>query len=294
MRNFLLALTLAVMTACGTDSWIHEDTYTDAFRLSSEARPVLSFDGDSVYTISNWYGVPGYDVRFVLDSIDDSTTIDIIGIDDYSNGFYYVETGLEDTPIAGISPGLFEPNHTILSGFNGDSDKGVLWSYVYLYDSSRKWVGGHYYYLYWGEAPAEPVWTVSGTCTLPGDPQGREGVLKAYADGHYTIPDWYGVEKYDLDFSVLPDGGIRMLDYYAEEEDGSVWVQARRQDLGDPLVPQRHSNGGLELLGAESGSAPADGQAAPAHGRIHFAMTVHDLDDNPVSDPERPEFVFEW
>lgn len=282
-----LLVFLAAAAGCSTKGWEHKDTYADAFKLSNKARPVLSFDGDSIYTIKNWYGVPGYDVQFVLDCMDDSTMIDIVGIDDYSNGFYYLETGLEDAPIAGISPGLFEPNHTLLSGFYGDEKAGRVWSYVYLYTRDRKWLGGHYYYLYWGEAPAEPAWTVEGVCTLPGDPEGRKGVLKAYADGHFSIPDWYGVEKYDLDFAVNPEGGITMLDYYAVEADGSVWVQARRQDLGDPLVPQASSNGGLELS-----ENMIDG--APAHGKLHFSMSITDLEENPIIDEGRPEFIFEW
>lgn len=271
--------------SCSGGGWTHKDTYTDAFRMSEQSRPQISYDGDSVYTIKDWYGVPGYDVQFVLKEIQDSTTIDIIGDHRYNNGFYYVDTGLEDLPVAGISPGVFEPNNTILSGFNGDKDKGLVWSYVYLYDRNEKWVGGHYYFLWWGEAPADPVWTVEGFCTLPGDPAGRKGVLKAYADGHYTIPDWYGVEKYNLDFAVRPDGGIQMLDWYAEEN-GGVFVQARRSDLGDPLVPQSDfaPNGGLEL-----GETGTDG--APVHGRLHFEALMYDVDDNPM---ETSEFVFEW
>ena len=286
-KPLAILLALAAIAACRNASWENRDTYTDAFMLSSEARPSLSFDGDSVYTIHDWYGVPGYDVDFVLSSIEDSTTIDILGAGDCINGFYYVPTGLEEAPTAGISPGLFDPNHTILSGFYGDSETGRLWSYVYLYDSERHWVGGHYYTLQWGEAPAKPVWTAEGECTLPGDPEGRRGVLEAYADGTYKIRDWYGVPKYDLDFAIRPDGGVQMLDYYAEEEDGSVWVQARRQDLGDPLIPQREPNGGLELS-----ETLVDG--APEHGRLHFALTIHDLGDRPLESQSAPEFVFEW
>ena len=93
--------------------------------------------------------------------------------------------------------------------------------------------------------------------------------------------------KYDLDFAIRPDGGVQMLDYYAEEADGSVWVQARRQDLGDPLIPQREPNGGLELS-----ETLVDG--APEHGRLHFALTIHDLGDRPLESQSAPEFVFEW
>ncbi|MCQ2159664.1 MAG: hypothetical protein MJY97_01065 [Bacteroidales bacterium] len=284
-RHIIIAAFLSASCTANT-AWTSRETHVDAFRLSDQAVPTLSFDGDSTYTIKDWYGVPGYDVDFVLSSIEDSTVIDILGAHYYDNGFYYVDTGLEDCPTAGISPGLFEPNHTILSGFNGDKDSGRVWSYVYLYDKDMKWVGGHYYILDWGKAPDKPLWTAEGECTMPGDPKGMHNTLEAYADGRYVIRNWYGVDKYNLDFAIGEDGGVRMLDYYAEQ-DGGVFVQCRRSDIGDPLIPQDRPNGGLEL-------GELDEEGRPVHGRLHFTMTMFDKDDNPMDDPDRPEFIFVW
>lgn len=331
MKKIVAALVLTALASCSR-AWENTETFTDAFMLAEQARPTLSYDGKEVYTINDWYGVPGYDVRFVLKELEDSTTIDILGADSYDNGFYYVRTGLKEAPVAGISPGIFEPNHTILSGFSGNDRTGRLWSYVYLYDDAKRWIGGHYYRLFWGEAPESPRWTVEGFSTLPGDPAGRKAVLEAYAGCRYRIRDWYGVEKYDLDFAIREDGGVEILDYYAVE-DGSVWVQARRSDLGDPLIPQRGINGGLELEGcgicderlsggsscsgdcgshgsSHSGASSCSGadckkrnpakhlcdgacSRGPVHGRLHFRMTIHDLEDKPLTD-QGEEFVFEW
>lgn len=282
----IITALLAAACCANGGKWEHSDTYVDAFRFSDETVPTISFDGDSVYTIKDWYGVPGYDIQFVLQTMDDSTMIDIIGVDDYRNGFYFVETGLPEAPVAGISPGLFEPNHTLLSGFYGDGKAGRVWSYVYLYDQNNKWIGGHYYILHWGEPPMAPIWTVEGESVLPGDPAGKHSTLAAFPDGHYTIYDWYGVEKYNLDFAVNEDGGIRMLDYYAEEN-GGVFVQARRSDIGDPLIPQDRANGGLELDENTS-------NGAPVHGRLHFSVIMYGVDEQPMADEQEQEFIFEW
>lgn len=287
MKRSYLLLTALLAVACSNGAWEHKDTYVDAFKLSDQVTPTLCFDGDSTYTIKDWYGVPGYDVQFRLKEEQDSMTIYVFGDLSHDQTFYYFETGLEDYPIGSISPGVFEPNNTLCSGFWGDEKKGRVWSYVYLYDINKKWLGGHLYTLYWGEAPAQPIWSVEGKSVNPGLPEGISTRLDAYADGKYIIRDWYGIEKYDLEFSVLPDGGIKMLDYYASEADGSVWVQARRSDLGDPLIPQAEPNGAFEL------SQSVDGKA-PEHGRLHFDMHITDANDQPIEDSERPEYVFEW
>ena len=92
----------------------------------------------------------------------------------------------------------------------------------------------------------------------------------------------YGVEKYDLEFRLRPDGGIELLDYYWTTETGERFVQCRREDIGYAAIPQQadQPNGGLE---------------GDAHsGRLHFRMTAHQNDDQPIADPAHPEFVFEW
>ena len=142
--------------------------------------------------------------------------------------------------------------------------------------------GGHLYTLMWGEAPAKPIWSVQGHSTLVGNVPGLTSTLEAYADGRYILRDWYGVEKYDLEFRLRLDGGIELLDYYWTTETGERFVQCRREDIGYAAIPQQadQPNGGLE---------------GDAHsGRLHFRMTAHQNDDQPIADPAHPEFVFEW
>ena len=117
--------------------------YVDAYRLGTEAVPHIRQENDSVYVIQDWYGMKGYDLRFVVTSYGDSTIIDLPDAGPLSDHyFYYVETGLPDLPIAGVSPGYFEPSETILSGFHGNAERGHVWSYVYLYTADKVWKGG--------------------------------------------------------------------------------------------------------------------------------------------------------
>ncbi|MGM9760734.1 MAG: hypothetical protein ACI30I_11610 [Parabacteroides sp.] len=254
--------------------------HVDAYRLGQEAVPSISQVNDSVYTIHDWYGIKGYDLHFVVTSYGDSTIIDLIDAGPISNGFYYVETGLAYLPIAGVSPGFFEPSKTILSGFHGNGHKGHVWSYVYLYTPEKKWQGGHLYKMMWGQEPEKPLWSVKGRCTLVGNVAGIETRLECYAGNRYILRDWYGAEKYDLEFQVRPDGGLDILDYYWEEN-GERFVQCRRTDIAFAKIPQTDEpNGAIE----------GDAQS----GRLHFRMTAFEDDDKPCPDPEHPEYLFEW
>ena len=123
---------------------------------------------------------------------------------------------------------------------------------------------------------------MQGHSTLVGNVPGLTSTLEAYADGRYILRDWYGVEKYDLEFRLRPDGGIELLDYYWTTETGERFVQCRREDIGYAAIPQStdQPNGGLE----------GDAQS----GKLHFRMTAHQNDDQPIADPAHPEFIFEW
>ncbi|MGN0048912.1 MAG: hypothetical protein ACI37U_08500 [Bacteroides sp.] len=277
---FLLAVH-AAFGQQGGESWQQKALYVDAFRLSNQVTPRLICSGDSLYTICDWYGVKGYDVSFRLTAVGDSTTIEVVGADAYRSGYYYVKTGLEEYPIATIYPGLFVETNTICSGFWGGRPKGKVWAYTYLYSSDKVWKGGHLYTLMWGEAPAPPVWKVRGRSTLVGGVPGLESTLEAYADGRYILRDWYGVEKYDLEFRLRPDGGIDIVDYYWVEN-GCRLVQCRRDDIGYAAIPQQPEtvNGGLE----------GDAQG----GRLHFFMTAFDNEDRAIPDEAHPEYIFEW
>lgn len=262
-------------------NWSHPAAYVDAYRLAQEVTPRIECH-DSIYTIRDWYGVPGHDVSFVLRTVADSTLIEVIQADSVKGNYSYVSTGLPDLPIATIYPRPFVETNTLCSGFYGNPEKGRVWAYTYLYTPLGAWKGGHLYTLMWGEAPAKPIWSVRGKSTLVGNVPGLTSTLEAYADGRYILRDWYGVEKYDLEFRLRPDGGIEILDYYWTTESGERYVQCRRDDIGFAAIPQLadQPNGGLE------GNAQS--------GRLHFSMTAYEEDEHPIDDPHHPEFIFEW
>ena len=264
-----------------TGGWVCMASYADAFCLAADVKPHISFDGDSLYTIHDWYGVKGYDLKFKTKVLNDSVTIDVVNAESYRSGYYYVKTGLEDMPMATVYPGMFVETSTICSGFNGNKEKGKVWAYVYLYSPQRQWKGGHLYKLWWGEQPPQPIWSVNGKCSLVGNVPDITATLEAYADGRYILRNWYGVEKYDLEFRVLPNGGIDVLDYYWVENN-CRYVQCRRDDIGTAAIPMSDDkpNGGLLIEGN--------------HGRLHFAMTAIANDDTPIADGHKKEFVFTW
>ena len=244
--------------------------------------PFIECRHDSLYTIRHWYGISGHDVSFVLRTVTDSTLIEVVEADSVKGNYFYVSTGLPQLPTATIYPRPFVETNTLCSGFYGDRQKGRVWAYTYLYTPDGQWDGGHLYTFMWGEAPAKPIWSVQGHSTLVGNVPGLTSTLEAYADGRYILRDWYGVEKYDLEFRLRPDGGIELLDYYWTTETGERFVQCRREDIGYAAIPQLadQPNGGLE------GDARS--------GRLHFRMTAHQNDDQPITDPAHPEFIFEW
>lgn len=262
--------------------WSRPAVYADAYRLAEGVTPRIECRHDSLYTLRDWYGVAGQDVSFVLRTVADSTLIEVVEADSVKGNYSYVATGLPDLPIATIYPRPFVETNTLCSGFYGTPEKGRVWAYTYLYNAEGVWKGGHLYTLMWGEAPAKPIWRVQGKSTLVGNVPGLTSTLEAYADGRYILRDWYGVEKYDLEFRLRPDGGIELLDYYWTTEEGECFVQCRREDIGYAAIPQRadQPNGGLE------GNAQS--------GRLHFRMTAHQNDDQPIEDPAHPEFIFEW
>ena len=262
--------------------WSRPAVYADAYRLAEGVTPRIECRHDSLYTLRDWYGVAGQDVSFVLRTVADSTLIEVVEADSVKGNYSYVATGLPDLPIATIYPRPFVETNTLCSGFYGNREKGRVWAYTYLYNAEGVWKGGHLYTLMWGEAPAKPIWRVQGKSTLVGNVPGLTSTLEAYADGRYILRDWYGVEKYDLEFRLRPDGGIELLDYYWTTEEGECFVQCRREDIGYAAIPQRadQPNGGLE------GNAQS--------GRLHFRMTAHQNDDQPIEDPAHPEFIFEW
>ncbi|MGN0310546.1 MAG: peptidylprolyl isomerase, partial [Bacteroides sp.] len=264
-----------------SDYWWQTASYVDAYRLENKAMPYLTCEGDSLYTIHDWYGVKGYDVQFVTEQVEDSTIIRVTNAERYASGYYYVKTGLPDLPTATIYPALFVETHTLCSGFHGDATQGRVWAYTYLYNEQREWKGGHLYTLMWGDRPEAPLWSVSGRCHLVGRVPDIETTLEAYSNRRYILRNWYGVEKYDLEFRLREDGGIEVLDYYWVEN-GCRYVQCRREDISTALIPQDEA--------CPNGSLQGDAHS----GTLRFKMTVVDGYDEPIPDPDHPEYIFEW
>lgn len=264
-----------------SDYWWQTAAYVDAYRLAREEIPYLTCQGDTLYTIHNWYGVRGYDVQFVTEQVEDSTIIRVTNAERYAAGYYYVKTGLPDLPTATIYPGMFVETNTLCSGFYGHAKRGKVWAYTYLYNAQREWKGGHLYTLTWGERPEKPLWSVKGTCHLVGGVPDIETTLEAYSNNRYILRNWYGVEKYDLEFRLRDKGGIEVLDYYWVEN-GCRYVQCRRPDISTALIPQDEA--------CPNGSLQGDAHS----GTLRFKMTVVDGYDQPIPDPNHPEFIFEW
>ena len=277
----VLILSTSIINGGNVVDWSMPAVSVDAYMICDAVTPSISCTADSVYTIRDWYGVKGYDLKFKTKVLNDSVTIDVVNADTYRSGYYYVKTGLEDMPMATVYPGMFVETSTICSGFNGNNEKGMVWAYVYLYSPQRQWKGGHLYKLWWGEQPPQPIWSVNGKCSLVGNVPDITTTLEAYADGRYILRNWYGVDKYDLEFRVLPNGGIDVLDYYWVENN-CRYVQCRRDDIGTAAIPVSDDkpNGGLLIEGN--------------HGRLHFAMTAIANDDTPIADGHKKEFVFTW
>ena len=261
--------------------WWQTAAYVDGYRLANEAKPYLTCQDDTLYTIHNWYGVKGYDVQFVTEQYNDSTVIRVTNAERYASGYYYVKTGLPDLPTATIYPGPFVETNTICSGFYGNAAKGKVWAYVYLYNDERQWKGGHLYTLMWGMEPETPLWSVQGTCHLVGQVPDIETTLEAYSNRRFILRNWYGVEKYDLEFRLREEGGIEVLDYYWVEN-GCRYVQCRREEISTAVIPQDEA--------CPNGSLTGDERS----GTLRFKMTVQDGYDHPIPDPDHPEFIFEW
>lgn len=263
------------------DYWWQSAAYVDAYRIAHESVPYITCEGDSLYTIHDWYGVKGYDVQFVTEQVEDSTIIRVTNAERYASGYYYVKTGLPDLPTATIYPAMFVETHTLCSGFHGSKEQGRVWAYTYLYNEQREWKGGHLYTLMWGQKPEEPRWIAHGKCHLVGRVPDIETTIEAYSNQRYILRNWYGVEKYDLEFRIREDGGIEVLDYYWVENN-CRYVQCRREDISTALIPQDET--------CPNGSLQGDAHS----GTLRFKMTVVDGYDQPVPDPDHPEFVFEW
>lgn len=72
------------------------------------------------------------------------------------------------------------------------------------------------------------LWTATGTYTSAGLNSSWGAKLTAWNDDSYTLSGWYGVEGYDLVFTVNADGEIEVPDY--EESGDYFYVPTGRSD----------------------------------------------------------------
>ncbi len=74
------------------------------------------------------------------------------------------------------------------------------------------------------KAEKKESWRASGTVD-DGGGNTWGATLVAWADGSYTLKDWYDVEGYDLEFYINSDGSISVTNYY-EDYYPNIWVSS--------------------------------------------------------------------
>ena len=130
---------------------------------------LTAFD-DGSYVLSDWYGVPGYDLEFTVNN-DYSLEIESGTTD--TRGYCLVESGNMSVPTVSIWP--YSDEYGIYSAFDGTQEYGTIWYYV---------TDGAYGYGYdtfdWGDdEPTEP--------DTPSDID---------LSGRYNVTGWSGLECY--------------------------------------------------------------------------------------------------
>ena len=190
-------------------SWSKEATaYFNGAELGEAA---ISFDAETgVYTVTSWYGVEGYDLRFTRDDsiIGDEAGIWIIDTEKSSayvegpdaDGYYLLAHGKAGKGIA--STLLLNPAE---SAYEGDPENGEIWAYVV--DPSGK---TGYYSLTWETDLTPFKWAcdiyVGGDDRVGGEKVGTGIIAYDSETKEYSLYSWYGVEGYDLVFTVDADG----------------------------------------------------------------------------------------
>lgn len=116
-----------------------------AFNLELEA-----YD-DSTYTIRNWYGVEGCDLRFSVNQKD--STLNIHNAYANRSGYYFVRINNEkhrgEAAYAALYPGRD------YSEFEGQADKGRFYVFTIVYDGERRLMTRGYYEVVWGGAECQ-------------------------------------------------------------------------------------------------------------------------------------------
>jgi hypothetical protein len=161
--------------------WRCEGKYQSGSLSKSWKTNIVAYD-DLSYVILDWYGVQGVDFEFTVDNNNEI----VIPSEYRSDGYVGVKTGLSSFPDAWIytSSGY--------STFEGNNKSGTV----------SFWNSSAYDSFTWSSETVRELWTAAGTyhSELLGSTWSAN--LVAYSDGTYTLKNWYGVDGYDLSFTV--------------------------------------------------------------------------------------------
>lgn len=187
---------------------------------------LVAYD-DGTYSLVGWYGKEGTQLDF---SVNDDKSLNVLNPDYYTSGGYYWFYDYDAYAYyAGLWPFYDSTSGTAYSEFDGDAKAGSLWCYDYY---------SGYITFTWGSSEEDSVlWRVTGEFSLNyGQNPLGERELVAYKDGHYSLKSWFGVEGYDLDFTV--NGTEMVITNAASSSGGYFYV-----DHGD--ATQAYSNRSL-------------------------------------------------
>ncbi len=195
------------------ETWRVQGTYDNGQGYTWKATLVAY--SNSTYKLLKWYGNEGYDLEFAVKS---DGKIAVTNHYQESSGWYYVRTDASHRV-------LIYPSYQ--SSFSGDETSGT----VKFYTGSSVFES-----FTWPVAVTE-LWRATGKCSLSGSKW--NGTLAAYSDGSYKLLSWYGVEGYDLQFSVGSDGKPSILNS-SRENSGWYYVKCNASsELG--LYPSYNS-----------------------------------------------------
>ena len=202
------------------ESW--DGAATISLNGEEVAETTISFDAETgCYTVSAWYGVEGYDLVFTRNAETGDWIID-------PECSAYAETDEEGR--TGLYHGLGRAKNSICwvsaeawdSGLSGDAGVGNVYALITGPDGEEEAA----YSCAWNNQAANSPWTGYGTAYYgdaeSGDLTPITSTTISYdpVSGQYVIKAFYGVEGYDLVFTV-EDGNIILDSQYVS---GSVPV----------------------------------------------------------------------
>ena len=205
-----------------TESW--DGAVTVSFNEDEVADTEISYDADThEYTITSWFGVEDYDVVFTRDEQTGDWIIDpecsaYAGVDEEGRTGLYHGLGRAKTSICWISTEEWS------SGFYGNSGIGYVAAIMTGPDGTEG-----LYSCEWNNQAANSPWSAAGTAYY-GDAEAGDLTPITSATisfdpttGQYVIEGFYGVEGYDLVFTV-ENGDIILDSQYTGSDPVSVPV----------------------------------------------------------------------